>query len=87
MDTVAKLQPRHTVASDGAEASVDERTLFHAFSKVRLVEPDGDGAGVEAVALQLELLAVAVRPDGVVDARAAFRVDGYANVGGLRGLG
>lgn len=87
MDAVAELQPRHTVASDGAEAGVDERTLFHAFSKVRLVEADGDGAAVEAVALQLVLLAVAVRPDGVVDARAAFRVDGFANVGVLRGLG
>lgn len=46
---------------------------------MRLVKADGDGTAVEAVALQLVLLTVAVGPDGIVDARAAIWVDGFAD--------
>lgn len=64
--TLLVLQPCDAVTSDGAKAGVDARALLNACSEVRLVDADGDGAAVEAVTLQLVLLAVAVGIDGVV---------------------
>ena len=77
--TLLILQPCDAVTSDGAEASIDARALLDACFEVRLVETDGDGTAVEAVALQLVLLAPAVGVDGVVFSRAASRIDGCAD--------
>lgn len=77
--TLLILQPCDAVTSDGAEAGIDAGALLDACSEVRLVEADGDGTAVEAVALQLILLAPAVGVDGVILSGAASRIDGCAD--------